>query len=83
MLLPFTLLFASATATVDVSAYIPPHCGYALSGANLDAWCNAEHWTVVATGSDGSETVVWRGSGVGAVTLPAQAVASYRLDLDY
>lgn len=83
MPLPFALLFASATATIGVSAYIPPHCGYAVSGTSLDAWCNAAHWSVVATGSDGSERIVWQGNGVGAVTLPASAQALYRLDLDY
>jgi|KBSSwiStaDraftv2_1062776.scaffolds.fasta_scaffold2760978_1 hypothetical protein len=83
MPLPFALVFASATAMVSVSAHVPPRCGYSLTAQTLDAWCNAERWSVVAQRSDGSEAVLWRASGVGSVTLPASGEASFRLDVDY
>jgi len=79
----FVLLLASAIGTVGVSAYVPPNCGYSLTSDSLDAWCNASHWSVVARRRNGNEVTVWRGAGVGKVTLPAAVDASYRVDFDY
>jgi len=83
MPLSFALVLSSVAATIGVSAYVPPQCGYRLSPVNIDAWCNAAHWSVVAQHADGSEAILWQGNGLGVVSLPVGPGATYRLDVDY
>ena len=81
--LPFAFMFAAVTASVSVWAFIPPRCGYSVAAGTLTAWCNADEWAVVARQSDGDETVVMRGHGVGGATLPTRLGETYRIDLNY
>jgi len=81
--LPFLVFLASTAGTIDVSAVIPPNCGVSVSASSVGAWCNADQWTVVEESGNGSETVVWHGSGLGSVTLPTDPDSSYRLDIGY